>query len=721
MNNTTSASQLLLNHHFLTVCQYITSFGIFFNNQGLLAIDDENDTVLVLNTLFDYLRKSQNESAAKLQLVKSALERNLPSDGRNETFDMKYVNDTFWYIISKSLFHQHENIDNYLTSLVDVIDKEWNEFYPQIKETVLANLLKTKAKNCSSKSKTTKTTSLIIEQVFEKYILPILEKRTDLDISRKELFNVTRKYLKRSKRSDEVPTVSTNQSPTFLRLLKSNKAIIRQLTSKRWNELLTDSNTINILRPILQKLAYNQADQIWLKSPKNLWYTDVTNSVLVLQYLRNLKGHLFFFNDITIMSEVQSIAIRPYSKKEPFKTAIYYNCYIESQYGFADLSSLGINKYATFPDVLFTVTDVETKKRPNGGIDLYITLKPQPLAREIWKVNRLDDYNSLSSFNKNTNNVERLKIIEQAANKIASNVPLCTLTTAIELLKCYILKMEASKTYTPTYEKFADDYSKKLRIERYYKNFLMTKTKLVNNLLYESTLDNIENFESAINRISKHYSINDEKQMQMIFDKYTSSSAKNSIYFEDYFIINTKFNELQILYDRTKMDILKVTICRIALRQTDMEPIEGPIILYYGSMVHEGVYKDFLKLQKQEVFAFNSFYKFSTKMDFEMEKLSSDSELKAIFIEIALNDPTGIADIGRYLIFENKIFSPYFTMQFVVDNMSHEIINSCETLVIKLHDLSNPKEERMVQMTKELSEMIPTKSEEKTFVSPFFT
>lgn len=60
-------------------------------------------------------------------------------------------------------------------------------------------------------------------------------------------------------------------------------------------------------------------------------------------------------------------------------------------------------------------------------------------------------------------------------------------------------------------------------------------------------------------------------------------------------------------------------------------------------------------------------------------------------------------------------------MQFVVDNLSRETINSCQTFVIKMHDLAIPKEERMVEMTKELNNIILNKSEEKNIVSPYFS
>ncbi|XP_043468999.1 uncharacterized protein LOC122502803 [Leptopilina heterotoma] len=700
MMNTT-VSQPLLNHHFLTVCQYITSFGIFFNNQGLLAIDDENDTVLVLNTLFDYLRKSQNESAAKLQLVKSALERNLPSDGRNETFDMKYVNDTFWYIISKSLFHQHENIDNYLTSLVDVIDKEWDEFYPQIKETVLENLLKTKAKNCSSKSKTTKTTSLIIEQVFEKYILPNLEKRTNLDISRKELFNVTRKYLKRSKRSDE--EVEKKQVKFVTGVTDERQNILQLLRHSTWKELTRDAEVIKKMRLLLNKLAYSQVDKKWLFTPLHLRFISITKSKAILEFLLNLKGHSFAFNDITLMKNEFHTAPQSKDNDNPFNFIIYYNCRIESQYGFLDLNSFGDNSvhntYATFSDVFFTITSTELVPRYNGGTDLHIQLEQQPLTKEKWKIHRHRNFKILFAVNEIINLI-RLQEIHKLANVISSQVPLCSLTTATELLKSYILKFEESMSHVPTYATFTNEYINTLQIKDSYRKFWFKNEKYIDDVLYEKILDNIDDLNVAVRKVAKLYNENNERHIGEIFNKYkVLTLTRYYLRFEDYYLINTKLTHYNNNEDLKKINI---AISRLALRQSFMEPINHQLILYHTDRVNKTMYEYYRRLERGEIFKFDTLVKL-TSNETEVEKeLNPIPRLKTILFKINLKNPTGMVNMEGFLISPDPIYIPYFSMNFDVISARDETINNYSVLVIKLVAFGGAKEDVMIEIINEL-------------------
>ncbi|XP_051154501.1 uncharacterized protein LOC127277436 [Leptopilina boulardi] len=124
MDNTSSIFiQQSPNFQFLSVCHYITIFGLYFYNEDLITLDKRNQSVPVLNTLFEYLNKSTNESEAKFYLLKKVLKgSDLYGGGENETLDMKYVDETYQYIISKALFSHYGNINGYLAKIINVVD-----------------------------------------------------------------------------------------------------------------------------------------------------------------------------------------------------------------------------------------------------------------------------------------------------------------------------------------------------------------------------------------------------------------------------------------------------------------------------------------------------------------------------------------------------------------------------------------------------------------------
>ncbi|XP_051154625.1 uncharacterized protein LOC127277502 [Leptopilina boulardi] len=140
MNSNTSSifMQQSLDFQFLSVCHYITIFGIYFYNNDLITLDEKSQSVPVLNTLFEYLNKSKNESEAKFQLLKKVLKgSDLYGGGENETLDMKYVDETYQYIISEALFSHYGNINGYLAKIINMAN---NVNYSVLKEKVFQHL-----------------------------------------------------------------------------------------------------------------------------------------------------------------------------------------------------------------------------------------------------------------------------------------------------------------------------------------------------------------------------------------------------------------------------------------------------------------------------------------------------------------------------------------------------------------------------------------------------
>lgn len=92
MNKITSPPEVGIN--FLSLSHYIASFSTFFIQNGLILLNEENQTVLVLNSFFQNLELSNNESEVKIELLSEII--NVPGvSRRNDILGMKHVNETY--------------------------------------------------------------------------------------------------------------------------------------------------------------------------------------------------------------------------------------------------------------------------------------------------------------------------------------------------------------------------------------------------------------------------------------------------------------------------------------------------------------------------------------------------------------------------------------------------------------------------------------------------
>ncbi|XP_051172781.1 uncharacterized protein LOC127289064 [Leptopilina boulardi] len=173
MNNTSIFNQQSSDFQFLSACHYITILGIYFYNNDLITLEERNQTVPVLNTFFEYINKSKNETEAKHQLLKTILKGSDLYGGQgNETLDMKYVNETYQYIISTTLFSHYGNINGYLAK---IINRGNNTNYSYLKENVFQHLSEnyTSREYCLAKNYSLKLTPLTIKKVFQDHIWTI--------------------------------------------------------------------------------------------------------------------------------------------------------------------------------------------------------------------------------------------------------------------------------------------------------------------------------------------------------------------------------------------------------------------------------------------------------------------------------------------------------------------------------------------------------------------
>ncbi|XP_043484885.1 uncharacterized protein LOC122512853 [Leptopilina heterotoma] len=176
--------QVPLDFQFLSVCHYIINLGIIFNQENLITIDESNRTIIILNKLFDYLDSSENESDTKFQLLHKMLKgTDLYGGGDYQELDMKYVNETYQYIIGTTLFAHYGNINEYLARVIRQSD---DITYSVFKENVFNHFSQNYQIRdyCSKDGKTnTKLTDFAMEKIFNDYIWQIFPEPESKEMS----------------------------------------------------------------------------------------------------------------------------------------------------------------------------------------------------------------------------------------------------------------------------------------------------------------------------------------------------------------------------------------------------------------------------------------------------------------------------------------------------------------------------------------------------------
>ncbi|XP_043484905.1 uncharacterized protein LOC122512866 [Leptopilina heterotoma] len=490
-------------------------------------------------------------------------------------------------------------------------------------------------------------------------------------------------------------------------------AALSNFKEKGLSTIKKDRESIKFLRLLLANLAFLEMNTInsGVLKPSSLWYTQIINRPKVIQYLKNLKGGTFFFNDITLLTDIPPAAsVGETSALLSSNVEVRYHLTINSEYGFVDLSKFHqqfTGDYVVFNDVQFKVTDTFFNDKNNI---LVIKLKSQELPKENWFANRNLEVQSLIKREKILST--RMESIHNAANFMVDNVPCCTYKIATEMLMKYILKLKPSQSVVPTYEKFATDYYNNMKILPSYKSWTFPDWKYINDLLFEDQLDDIQNVVEASYRIEIVYDLLYKQNIEDVYAKYSQKlmTLKRLIRFEDFYVLYSKsIKNFEMNYDN--LNRYAVSIYSTILRQAHEEWIKTPITIYSGKIVPETAFKKFSLYKKLDHIKFINFKQHSTIRDEEFENIifgSSTSSQKGLFFEIEIKNQAGLLDLS-YLSdnLENiHIVTP--EMVFIVDEVESRIISGQEILFVKMHDFEVPTEKRMIDVAERLDELYST-------------
>lgn len=170
---------------FLSVCHYITSFSIIFNNTGLIDNEVQNQSVPVLNALFKNLKKSENKTEAKIHLLLQMI----------YTPKVRHVDETYKHIINTARFHHYGSIINYLTWIINN-----NTNLALIKDNVIKHLLESHVIQdpCSSGTGHAKLPVFTVSKMLADYVWSnFIEAR---NVKRNTTYPKKHEALERSKR-----------------------------------------------------------------------------------------------------------------------------------------------------------------------------------------------------------------------------------------------------------------------------------------------------------------------------------------------------------------------------------------------------------------------------------------------------------------------------------------------------------------------------------------
>ncbi|XP_043484592.1 uncharacterized protein LOC122512674 isoform X2 [Leptopilina heterotoma] len=696
----------LTNNQFFSVCHYITTLGIILNNNNLLSTPAENDTVPVLNAFFEYLNKSNNESVAKIHLFKEMRSKINVSD-YEELKNFENVNKLYQYIINMGLFAHYGNIADYVSNIYqDNNDKSFSNQQEILFHDFSNNLT---IKNiCSLRKESKNLNSFAIKRIFVEYVLPVFteiwKERKNLSVQRNDL-----KIVKRFKRQESSPedsdidVVGLDEDPPKVEDPIRNFRL-EFLLKLKVNGLTILNQEKNLFCNIVTSIAIEQVRD-GLNYPLELWLLEITTNVTNVNHLINLKGSSFFVNDFMLVTTNPSGQVppkiwKPYTQSD--ETNVLYHIVSESLHGFVALHEFNIhNLYILLPQVEFTVTDARYQEIENKLV-LIVDLKRNDLSSDRWNtiINNIK-HRKLS----NTRNSRRMNAIQRAAELISSKVPMKTFTEAVNMLKSYILNVDAINFYSLTYNHLAQNYMQHMRIMDFYSPWKINNSKYINDVLYKSKFYFQHNNDQYYWKLKTLFNSKSSSIFDYYYNTYKTNLnyLQNKLRFEDFYRISYFLNKTQV--GRLVSD-LRVALLRVALRQCDEELNEEPIVLYQAFYVTDSSKNIYhytgmsVTLRLREPCSRNRNLLLSNVLN------DTSSTGIVIFYKIHLKNRRGVADI--YQFSRSEIKSHFLSIDEKYERIEKvkETIRNQKVIFMTVKPIEEKtKEEKIIDIVKELNDI----------------
>ncbi|XP_051154509.1 uncharacterized protein LOC127277440 [Leptopilina boulardi] len=480
-----------------------------------------------------------------------------------------------------------------------------------------------------------------------------------------------------------------------------------------------ETDEFYFLRNTLNKLALIELDEgLPLSHPNELWYNQIVTGQNNIDFLENLVGKYFYFNDLTLLrkkrprSAINNNNFNLNNINSHDRTVeVRYHLKINSLYGMLDISYIHYhlrNNFVTFSDVLFKVTNTYFSTNQQF---LYIDLIYDGMSKEYWRHLRQCDIQNLYKEERDLQH-PRMKSIVNAANHITEYAPLCTFEISRNFLLNYILSIESFITNNvPTYDDFAKDIIN-IEFTHSYDEWKIPNNRYIQDVLVNHKLDEVIFFSIAEKRINNIYNFVHFQNIKEAFRNYRKLfNVEQHIRFEDYYVIYSYMkNNLAMNINNVRR--FEVAINRIALRQST--DILKKFKIHRAEIITKEMSIKLMEIyRKNEILVFDELKKcFPFRSIEEINFINHNFKPTEIslLLDITLNNHIGLAQIDT--IFHNDKMPYVLTANFelIIDSIEFERIYDQQVMVMKVHDYESPKEKRIVRMANRLHELFSTET-----------
>ncbi|XP_043461640.1 uncharacterized protein LOC122498123 [Leptopilina heterotoma] len=718
MNSTTGLAQGLPNSQFLPVCQYIYIFGIIFHKNGLLKLEQRSETVSVLNTFFEYINKSNNESEAKHLFLHNVLNQSgLYRIGSNQTLEKKYVEETYQHIICTTLFSSYGSINGYLS---DIINKSTFNSHAVLKKTVVQHLSQNYVNEdyCSSQSKSVQLTGLASTKIFMEYIWPIFEEKNlsfidDSDSRRilknvlpnHNMFGIHKGLRKITKRSLGLTEEDFKKS---LKVIRKFQKVGLSGMEKDW---------IHALRLILEGIYENQI-KTDLDGEIDLFLSQTISNPIIVDFLASLKGKEFYFSDITFLTDIHADEINlNNSSSSSSETEVRYYMKFNSRYGLVDLASFYhrfAKKYIVFPEVVFSVLNTQFIRGKNilimSLIEKQISKTEYMRIREKVRESLFIDKGYVES--------ERAKFIQKAAFEISLRLPMKRILESELILKHFILKIDQGARDVPTYDMLAKDIYTTMTIKRKYVDYKIPFNSFMDHVLYKRKFYTLPDLEEATQKVNQIFGGNYmPEEVEPIWRMFRETVDIHELVFSEYCPLHPL---LQTLVDGNNISIdrKEISLLKLAIRQCDEEWIKNPFTLYSFDTTTLTFLNELKRLNIGRTMEINIMMKFYlTVEDAWKNRGQRDSSYnKHVMYQIGFHNDAAIVNLSHLLQMPSASYHLPTMLVVKKDKMFKKRIENHNVNAIKLIPKQELKETLMVSLVKNLN-LIYSKYKEECLTS----
>ncbi|XP_043484893.1 uncharacterized protein LOC122512858 [Leptopilina heterotoma] len=469
---------------------------------------------------------------------------------------------------------------------------------------------------------------------------------------------------------------------------------------------LKDENNLLTLRKIVSSLDSYQTSQKVLKPPEDLWFTETLTRPSIVEFLKNLKGEDFYFNDITLLSAVDLDDIIPKKKiKYALKTEVRYHIKINSQYGIVDLSAIDKNfqnQYIIFPEVEYFVTNTEYF---NGKEILVLHLQQRKMTKEDWiKItqgsNKLLDGKELLQ-------TKRGDLIENAAFYVSANKPLNRFTKTEETLRKFILKIDDTVNSVPTYDTLAKNIYSDNIIPVQFNEWKVMYNKYTNDVLFQNELHHVNDLTTAKNTINHVFNGIYGQPVEPVFNTYHKySKIRDLVRFEDYYTIYS-FLSFNLVSNINAAARVAASVRRLALRQCDKRLNQDPITMYFAHNLSRNKFEELIRMRTGGDYHFREMQQFHWSRESTLKsfphKLPTDT---FVMYEVTLSNKAGLADLTAIIFDPNVHYYVPEELKLKIVSRSKETIQGRDVFIVKLEDDKVPTEKRMVNLVNKINSVL---------------